>query len=290
MQRLFSYLFPSSSSSSSSTTTTITTEALDDSSLAQQKQERESVDEPLHVLSSSSSSSSLGKDKEVEEPVVVEYDDIDLDTIIKRITREEVQGVPDCYMLHNVLSQRECDQFLNIITQIGVPKEGVISECKFWRAPSSVMYPVWRRVSSHFPKTVNDEGYDWSLVENNPMNDKFRYYTYDSGYVREKHFDGCFLRNNPGISRRDQSHFTFLIYLNEGFDGGETTFYPGGVNSLSSPEITHKEVRVNPRMGSALVFRQTGPSRPLHEGSVHRSEGMKKCLVRSDIMYTKIEA
>ena len=27
---------------------------------------------------------------------------------------------------------------------------------------------------------------------------------------------------------------------------GETTFFPGGVNSLHAPEPTHKEVRVNP--------------------------------------------
>ena len=95
----------------------------------------------------------------------------------------------------------------------------------------------------------------------------------DAGYVREKHFDGCFLRNTGG-PHRDQSHFTLLIYLNEGFDGGlfplffssfvpflsssfiimflmlisvgETTFFPGGINSLHATEPTHKEVRVNP--------------------------------------------
>lgn len=42
----------------------------------------------------------------------------------------------------------------------------------------------------------------------------------DAGYLREKHFDGCFLRNTGG-PKRDQSHYTLLIYLNEGFEGGK---------------------------------------------------------------------
>jgi len=207
------------------------------------------------------------------------------------ITREEVVGVPEAFLLHNVLSPDECQQFITIIEQIGAHKpaatvNGVISECKFWKAPMDVMIPIWKRVSSFFPEKLTDDGKNWGIVADNPMNEKFRFYCYDAGYVREKHFDGSFLRQN-GTPKRDQSHYTFLIYLNEGFDGGETTFYPGGTNSLTSNEQTHQEIRVNPKMGTALVFRQTGESRPLHEGSVHRSADLRKCLMRSDVMYAE---
>jgi hypothetical protein len=107
-----------------------------------------------------------------------------------------------------------------------------------------VMKPIWARVGQFMDETVDDDDKKWALVKDNPLNEKFRYYCCkffflffrplllfysccvliisildDAGYVREKHFDGCFLRNTGG-PHRDQSHFTLLIYLNEGFDGG----------------------------------------------------------------------
>jgi hypothetical protein len=212
---------------------------------------------------------------------------------VRELKYEDVVGVPEAFMLHNVVSENECKQFLDVIEQIGAsktpdqPKETKISECKFWRAPMDVMMPIWHRVQQYFPDTVEEEGKTWQLARSNPMNEKFRFYVYDAEWTRARHFAGAFLRNNPNSTKRDMSHFTFLIYLNEGFDGGETTFYPGGTNSLSSATVTHKEVRVNPKMGSALVFRHTGVNQPLHEGSVHHSPGIKKCLIRSDIMYSE---
>lgn len=114
-----------------------------------------------------------------------------------------------------------------------------------------VMMPIWGRIGSFMPATLRDEDKAWKVVKDNPLNEKFRYYccTYlpscrvlhlsccivcmvvrvhsvtiefldDAGYLREKHFDGCFLRSNNGGLKRDQSHYTVLIYLNEGFDGG----------------------------------------------------------------------
>lgn len=40
-------------------------------------------------------------------------------------------------------------------------------------------------------------------------------------------------------------------------------------------------------MGHALIFRQTGPNKPLHEGSVHHTTSVRKCLLRSDVMYAE---
>jgi len=77
------------------------------------------------------------------------------------------------------------------------------------------------------------------------------------------------------------SRYTFLIYLNENFEGGGTTFYVPGA------EVGHLEARaVSPRMGCALLFPHGGSQGSLvHEGSAP-SEGVKY-VIRTDVLYTK---
>ena len=61
------------------------------------------------------------------------------------------------------------------------------------------------------------------------------------------------------------------MYLNEGFEGGETTF----LNYSGSEE----HVRCVPRTGMVLIFQHD----ILHEGS--RLEKGRKYAVRTDVMY-----
>lgn len=80
------------------------------------------------------------------------------------------------------------------------------------------------------------------------------------------HFDGAFVRDD-----HEQSLVSFLVYLNDGFEGGETVF----------PQIVRTIV---PRAGMALLFQH----RVLHEGAPVRS-GVKYVL-RSDLMYRAVDA
>ena len=52
----------------------------------------------------------------------------------------------------------------------------------------------------------------------------------------------------------------FLIYLNDDFEGGETTFYLPGASRLHA-------YRVRPRAGAVLCFPQSNTASLLHEGS-----------------------
>ena len=76
------------------------------------------------------------------------------------------------------------------------------------------------------------------------------------------------------------SRLTFLIYLNEGFEGGTTTFY------TPSPEVGVMNTRgVVPRTGTVLVFPHGGTSGSLvHEGSAVHS-GVK-FVVRTEVLYS----
>ncbi len=92
-------------------------------------------------------------------------------------------------------------------------------------------------------------------------NERLRCYRYDVGQRFRPHYDGAFQR-----SPLERSRLTFLVYLNDGFLGGETALLDLGVS-------------VKPRAGMALLFQHA----ILHEGC-EVTEGVKYAL-RSDVMY-----
>ena len=95
-------------------------------------------------------------------------------------------------------------------------------------------------------------------------NERFRCYRYKPGMQFAPHSDGSFVRNE-----NEMSFYSYLVYLNDGFEGGETTFF------------TKPEVVVKPVLGDAVLFQH-----PLvHEGSIVTS-GVKY-VARTDIMYRK---
>jgi prolyl 4-hydroxylase len=95
------------------------------------------------------------------------------------------------------------------------------------------------------------------------VNERFRCYRYAPGQRFAPHYDGAFAR-----SPTERSELTFMVYLNDAFTGGKTTFWDFGAS-------------VSPRAGSALLFQHF----TLHEGCVVES-GVKYVL-RSDVMYAE---
>lgn len=93
------------------------------------------------------------------------------------------------------------------------------------------------------------------------VNERFRYYRYEIGQRFEWHYDGAFERDNG-----ERSKLTFMVYLNEGFEGGETSF---------------ERLSIEPRQGMALFF--------VHELR-HKGQPVvvgKKYVLRTDVMYRK---
>lgn len=91
------------------------------------------------------------------------------------------------------------------------------------------------------------------------LNELFRFYKYEPGQKFKMHRDGVYERNETEFSV-----LTLLIYLNETFEGGATSF-----------ETTSYQ----PKTGAAMLF----PHPLRHQGDVLIS-GIKYVL-RTDVMY-----
>lgn len=123
---------------------------------------------------------------------------------------------------------------------------------------------LWMRAREFAP--AKWEG--WEVVG---LNERLRLYRYDVGQMFDWHRDGYFERPTG-----ERSLFTFMIYLNEDFDGGETLFAPwesaAGWNGLT----------IKPQTGMALFFEHL----KLHKGeAVARG---RKYVLRTDVMFRRV--
>ncbi|MES2777293.1 MAG: 2OG-Fe(II) oxygenase [Bacteroidota bacterium] len=91
------------------------------------------------------------------------------------------------------------------------------------------------------------------------LNEMFRFYKYGRGQQFKQHMDGSYERNESEFSL-----YTLMIYLNEDFLGGDTSF---------------EDLIIKPKTGMALIFKHD----LLHAGrEVIKGE---KYVLRTDIMY-----
>jgi len=119
---------------------------------------------------------------------------------------------------------------------------------------------LWQRVREYAPTRRGD----WVAIG---ANERLRFYRYDPGQQFEWHHDGCFERPNG-----ERSLLTYMIYLNNGFEGGETRF--SEIQSTAMPGGA-----VVPQTGLALVFAH----QLRHKGDTVISG--RKYVLRTDIMF-----
>lgn len=174
------------------------------------------------------------------------------------------------FTISDVLSAEECQQFIiksedNGYDEAPISTAGGFVMRKDIRNNTRAMFDdipvvelIWGRVKGF----ITNSKTGWKSVG---LNERIRYYKYDAGQYFAWHYDGCFRRND-----REQSFLTFMLYLNDKFEGGETNF------DLRYP---YENISVKPKKGMALVFEHA----LLHEGaSVIKG---RKYVLRSDVMY-----
>ena len=163
------------------------------------------------------------------------------------------------------LSPEECEAFIRLTEARGYRDAPVTTFRGFVMRPDirnntrvmiddeALAARLWARMEPFVPAVC--EG--WRACG---LNERFRYYRYQPGQYFKSHSDGAYFR-----SVREESLYTAMVYLNEGFGGGSTDFQDG-------PFIT-------PRQGLLLLFKH--PLR--HQGSAV-THGCKYVL-RTDVKY-----
>jgi len=176
---------------------------------------------------------------------------------------------PLILLIPDVLSDQECNDWIGLIKARGT-EQAPINTSRGTRIVSQIrnnrraMFDdperanrLFERVKQNVPRNIH--GMD--LVG---VNERLRCYEYQAGQYFAPHQDGAFVRTDD-----EQSWYTFMIYLNEGFEGGETVF-------LVEPEKV-----ITPRPGLALLFQHP----IIHEGA--RVIKGTKYVARTDLMYRR---
>jgi predicted 2-oxoglutarate/Fe(II)-dependent dioxygenase YbiX len=110
---------------------------------------------------------------------------------------------------------------------------------------------LWQRLSQHALPSIAGQ-------HATGLPKALRFYKYTTGQRFKMHKDG------PWTENGQTSQLTFLVYLNDGFTGGDTDF---------------RDFRVQPQAGSALLFIHD----TWHEGA--EVTNGTKLVLRSDVLY-----
>lgn len=181
----------------------------------------------------------------------------------------------DMFVIRNFLSDEECDKLIGTAEKIGFgvatvnTSEGAIVNSRMRNNDRVIVDDtelstgMWSKVKDHIPEKRG--------CKPCAVNERFRFYRYEPSQFFDWHFDASYKRNESEFSL-----LTFMVYLNEGCEGGTTDFHMKNGRVLDDdPSI----IKVKPEKGMALVFTHN----VLHRGTEIIS-GVKY-VVRSDIMY-----
>lgn len=154
---------------------------------------------------------------------------------------------------HIVLSEKLGYELAAVNTAAGARvKPHIRNNSRAFYTSQELAAQLWEKARSFVPAQL---GHSHACG----LNELFRFYRYQRGHQFRGHFDGSYQR-----SATEASYFTFMVYLNDNFQGGDTTF---------------RDRRIRPRQGMALIFLHS----LYHEGS-EVTQGVKYVL-RSDVMY-----
>lgn len=200
---------------------------------------------------------------------------------IERITPPYAQD-KDKYaaLLHNVFTKEECEAIIDLAERQGFtdallrgpsgkPGDSSLSgaENKSVRNNQRVPFESQELAALLFARVQPFVPQSWDGKIPYSLNDAIRVVKYAPGTYYKHHLDG--------YQRKDEntrSYFSFLLYLNDGYEGGKTEFYdmddPNNIVSLSA------------RQGSVAIFEHQ-----IWHGGGTLIKGTKYAI-KSEVMYS----
>lgn len=213
----------------------------------------------------------------------------------KIVARQDVPGVPGAFVIQDLLSVDECRAIIRqgeavsfspdcAVAGTATQQASILAHNFYYYADAHTLNQIYSRALPFLPASI--EG---CAVKG--INARFRVYRYVPGAVYRPHIDGSWPRSGLDLSKPEGSQYmydddregaqlsrlTFLIYLNDDFTAGYTTFF---IPDAEPQKLNG--IRVEPRLGSALVFPH-GESigALLHEGSAVNQGA--KYVIRTEV-------
>ena len=127
-------------------------------------------------------------------------------------------------VIHDFLSREECTALIrrseDLAYEAGTVADVVIEQVRNNERvlvdDLSLAADLFHRAELLLPAVIDGHGLAG-------FNERWRFYRYGPGQTFKPHRDGSYV----WMERWEESHMTFMIYLNEGMTGGETRFFGG---------------------------------------------------------------
>jgi predicted 2-oxoglutarate/Fe(II)-dependent dioxygenase YbiX len=177
---------------------------------------------------------------------------------------QSILHTPTIWTIQQFLMPQECETLINFSETRGYEEAevGLRTGAKMMKSirnnyrllyeDAALAARYWKKLKAYCPPQLEN-----AIATG--LNEQFRFYKYECNQRFKRHIDGRFVRN-----AHEESRITFMIYLNDDFEGGETAF---------------DDLIITPKMGDALCFihEQKHEGKPVGSGI--------KYVLRSDVMY-----
>jgi hypothetical protein len=202
--------------------------------------------------------------------------------------------VPNLRLIKDVLTRAECTSIIaaaetiEFIPDAPIRDDGqetsILAHNFYWIADQAFHDRLWERVRPYVPEESQGR-------KVRGINRRFRVYRYVPGAEYRCHIDGAwppsgidpvtdkYQYDSSPADARQSSLYTFLIYLNDEFEGGETSFFIPCVR-----DGVMNAYPVKPIMGSVAVF----PHGEAQGALLHEGTGVTKgakYIIRTDVEY-----
>jgi hypothetical protein len=211
-----------------------------------------------------------------------------------RISCTKHPHISSLSFIKDVLSSDECKSIVAATESIGFlpdapirddgQETSILAHNVIWMIDEGFHDRLWERVRPFVPPHVDGR-------KARSINRRFRVYRYVPGAEYRCHIDGAwppsgvhpltkaYQYDSSPANAKQSSLFTFLIYLNDEFEGGETTFF---IPSLRDGVMN--AYPVNPVMGSVAMF----PHGETRGALLHEGTGVikgAKYVIRTEVEY-----
>ncbi|KAI1288698.1 prolyl 4-hydroxylase [Xylaria venustula] len=202
--------------------------------------------------------------------------------------------VPGLSLMKDVLTRQECMSIVGAMESVGFLPDcplrddgsasSILAHNVYWVVDKAFHDALWNRVAPHIPSQIDGR-------KARGINRRFRVYRYVPGAEYRCHFDGgwppsgidpktgAYVYDASPADAKQSSLFTFLVYLNDEFEGGETTFFTPSIR-----EGVMNAQPVRPTMGSVALF----PHGDAKGALLHEGTGVKKgakYIIRTDVEF-----